>query len=140
MCRDAGASHHDLARDPGRDAVGHSSCVRSLRRTVALGFRDALLVSRIRAWKGTFQLWKCDRPSARTPFHNFFRQITVRSDEQDFSYDALVFFERAFDPVHTIAISIRHCSNNLVVAGSRRSRNHVRNAGHHFADAELTHR
>jgi hypothetical protein len=38
-----------------------------------------------------------------------------------------------------IAIPNRHLTYNLVVARSRRSTNQMRNAGHHFANAELAH-
>jgi hypothetical protein len=38
-----------------------------------------------------------------------------------------------------IAVPIGHGRNDLVVAGSGRSQNPVRNEGHYLANAELTH-
>jgi hypothetical protein len=40
-------------------------------------------------------------------------------DEKAFLYGTLMFFERAFDPVHVITISIRHSSNYSILAGRR---------------------
>ena len=64
-------------------------------------------------------------------------KTSFRPDEQAFAYHALVFFKRALDSVNVIAIPDRHLTYDLVVARSRRSTDQMRNAGHHFANAEL---
>jgi len=51
-----------------------------------------------------------------------------------------MFFERAFDLVHMITISIRHSSNYSILAGRRVTENYIWNAGNYFTDAELLHR
>jgi len=69
-----------------------------------------------------------------------FHQTSVRFDEKPFLYGALVFFERAFDLVHMITLSIRHSSNYSILAGRRITENYIWNAGDYFTDAELVHR
>jgi len=71
---------------------------------------------------------------------SFFQQKAVGFDEKAFLNNTLVLFERTFDPVHVIAISIRHSSKDSIVAGSRVTKNNVWNAGDHFTDAEFVHR
>jgi hypothetical protein len=50
-------------------------------------------------------------------------------EEKAFLYDALVFLKRTFDPIHMIAVSIWHPTNDLVIARSRVTKKHIRNAG-----------
>jgi hypothetical protein len=51
-----------------------------------------------------------------------------------------MFFERTFNLIHMIAVSIWHRSNDLVAARSRVTLKQVRNEGNYFTDAELMHR
>src|SRR5262245_32284615 len=61
-------------------------------------------------------------------------------EEKAFLYDALVFFKRTFDPIHMIAVSIWHPTNDLVIARSRVTKKHIRNASNYFTNGELMHR
>jgi hypothetical protein len=45
-------------------------------------------------------------------------------------------FERAFDLVHVIAVPIRHVGKNSIAARSRVTKDHVRNTGDYFPNAE----
>src|SRR5947199_5355552 len=81
-----------------------------------------------------------DRSPARAPRRNLVRQIAVRFDEKTFRYRAFVLFERAFDPVHAIAVAIGHRGDDLVIAGSRMAKTHIRSPGHHLTNVELAHR
>jgi hypothetical protein len=65
--------------------------------------------------------------------------MTLGFDEQAFLYDALMFLKRTFNPVHMITVSIRHRSDNFVIAGSRVTKKHIRDAGDHVTRAELMH-
>lgn len=74
-----------------------------------------------------FRQRDCRMPSRRK---NLFHEMASRFDEKVFLDGQLVFFERAFDPVHVITFSIRQRPNDLVVARSRtssRARNQVTN-------------
>src|SRR5262249_242821 len=51
-----------------------------------------------------------------------------------------MFFERAFDLVHMITISIRHLSNYSIIAGRRVTENYIGDAGNYLSDVELVHR
>ena len=84
----------------------------------------------------------CERncSPARPRRNNFLRQIAIGSDHSGLFYDPLILFERTFDPVHAIAVSIGHPSEDLVGARSSVSKKHVRNARHDFASVELVHR
>jgi hypothetical protein len=68
------------------------------------------------------------------------RQTTLGFEEKAFLYDALMFFKRTFDPIHMIAVSIWHPTNDLVIARSRVTKKHIRNAGNYFTNGELMHR
>jgi hypothetical protein len=47
-------------------------------------------------------------------------KVALGFEEKAFRYDALMFFKRTFDPIHMIAVSIWHPTNDLVIARSRR--------------------
>src|SRR5260370_38528341 len=68
------------------------------------------------------------------------RQISLCFDEKVFLYDAVVFFKRTLNPVHVIAVSVGHRGNDPVIAMSLGAKEHIRNPGHHFTNAELAHR
>ena len=68
------------------------------------------------------------------------RQTALGFEEKAFLYDALMFFKRTFDPIHMIAVSIWHPTNDLVIARSRVTKKHIRNAGNYFTNGELMHR
>jgi hypothetical protein len=65
--------------------------------------------------------------------------MVVRFDEKAFLDDALVFFERTFDPICAIAFLIWHQGKDLIPAWSRVTKKHVRNARNNFTSAELMH-
>ena len=67
-------------------------------------------------------------------------ETALRFDEQAFLYDALMFFKRTFDPIHVIAVSIWHPTNDFVIARSGVTKKHIRNKGNYFTHAELMHR
>jgi len=54
-------------------------------------------------------------------------------------YNTFVFFKRVLDAVDVIAVSIWHRGNDLVIAGSRVAKKHIRNASYHITNAELAH-
>jgi hypothetical protein len=78
---------------------------------------------------------ECD-PPARALLWSFFRQITIRSDQNVFVYGTLILFARAFDPVHVIAVSIWHHSNDPIISGSRMAKH----ASNDLTNVELVHR
>jgi hypothetical protein len=51
-----------------------------------------------------------------------------------------VLFERTFDPVHVIAVSIWHHGDNPIISGSRVAKKPIRDAAHHLTNVELAHR
>jgi hypothetical protein len=83
---------------------------------------------------------QCDRSPTRTLRWDFFEHMALGFDKNAFLYDALMFFKRTFNPVHMIAVSIWHRSDDFVIAGSRMTKKHIWNAGNHFTNAELMHR
>jgi hypothetical protein len=70
---------------------------------------------------------------------NFVWQVAFRFDQSAFLHDTLILFKRTFDPVHAIAVSIGHPSENLVGSRSRVPKKHVWNASYDFASVELVH-
>ena len=61
---------------------------------------------------------RCDCVAARHPRENLFGQIAIRFGKNVFFYGPFVFFERAFNPVHVLAVSIGHGGYNSVIATS----------------------
>jgi hypothetical protein len=95
-----------------------------------LGFKKGLLQRTLRA-----QRRECDLP-ARAQLWGFFWQVALRSDQKAFVHDTLVFFARAFDPVHVIAVSIWHHRNDPVISESRMAKH----ASNHLTNVKLAHR
>ena len=77
------------------------------------------------------------RPLARYLFGD---TLTAFAATLLFQINPFVFFERTFNPVHVIALSIGQRGNYPVIAMSLGAKHQVRNPGHHFTNAELAHR